>query len=172
MDSILDLKTATVGSSFYLNETKITEDVNVDLGEIAYMTATVFALGEAEVPVRGLFQDFNYTVNWKHITDQIIDASAVPDVHKHKFCFNEDIIDYKTSKHRIRNVVIKLEGEPKTLVPAESVNMGERNDVPSVFTGYMYYRYHDGKPVIEFDRRKGVFRVNGKDMYQDIRRGL
>ena len=171
MDNIFDLKTANVGSSFYLNGTQIAQDVNVEIGEITFMSTTVFASGEQDVPVRGLFTSTGFTVNWKHITDMVIDAME-PDVNDYEFRFNEDILDDNTHKHRVRNVRLVLQGEPKSVMPAETINVGERDDIPTEFALYRYYRYHDGKPVIEFDRRKGVYRVNGKDKYQDIRKGL
>lgn len=170
METIFDLKSANVGSNFYLNKKKIAQDVNVEIGEIAYQDQTVFASGEQTVPVRGLFKDFNFTVNWKHLSSDIIEAQK-PDVNDYEFRFNEDFID-KDGKHIIRNVVIQLKGEPMSMMPAETINMGERADVPTVFAGYSYYRYHDGKAVVEFDRRMGVYKINGVDYYQNIRRGL
>lgn len=168
-----DLKVADIGSSVWVNGTKIEEDVSFSVGPLAYATADIYVVGTQTVPIIGVFDNTTFTINWKHYTKEIMTAFN-PELNEYELRWNDLVVD-RNNGLRQKKVTHKMviSGWPMSILPEITINPGESiSDIAAEHGLISMYYYIDGEEVIAFHRTEKTYRVNGKDIFENLRDGL
>lgn len=167
----IDYNAGTIGTSLYNNGKKVANDISFTIPKIGYITTEAQVAGPQNVPIPGLFDDMQLTINFNNVTAEIIECYEAGthtfDLRWKDYNFEEATIKSKYRLHKVICVAIPNEGGPEM-----EVQQGERNDYELTAAVIAMTHYVDGKEVDHVNRAGKQFRQNGVDKYIDIREGL
>lgn len=171
MVQTIDYNAGTVAATYYVDGTKVGNDVPFTLPPADYMTTEAQVNGNIDVPIVGIFDDMETAIRLNNMNSAMM-ISFEPRTHTYElrwkeFQFEEQTVNSKYVLHKVR-----ITGIPKSAAPEIEVNNGEKGEYELRIATLIYAHYVDGEEILYIDRPGKMFRVNGKDVYSDIRNGL
>ncbi|MGG4034205.1 phage major tail tube protein [Paenibacillus cisolokensis] len=146
---------------------------DIVLPNIESMTETVSGAGiagEVDSPTIGHFGSMTATLNWRTVDRKAIELLR-PVSHALDFRGSQQVYNPATGEYRSVGIRVSVKAIAK--------NVTSGNFAPATTTGtsteleVTYIKiWEDGKVVIEIDKYNFVFRVDGKDMLEQVRRQL
>ncbi|MDR3280940.1 MAG: phage major tail tube protein [Synergistaceae bacterium] len=137
------------------------------------MTETISGAGlagEIDVPVLGHFGSMTVELNWRTMTEA---AAELNQQKSHQLDMRASIEVYDEKTGNIRTVPMKVVviSVPKSL-NLGNLNVGAGSDSSSELEVVYIKIWYDGKEVIELDKFNYIYRVNGVDYLESVRRDL
>lgn len=166
MGNAMDVRGPINADTAYVDGVLVGRNITLTLPEVTHVLATVkTALGEAEVPMYGLVEAMEATIQKVGV-----------DMGLARIC----ALESKTLEFRWAQQVTKTNGENKMegckaflrfipkAIPSVEVNPGDsvELDVPGSVTRYQLFV--DGRELCLIDKLAGICRINGKDYAQSL----
>lgn len=166
-----DYTAGVVGSSFYTDDSQIALDVGFHLPDVNYVTVDNQVAGPTTMPVQGLIDDMELTVDFTTLAKDAVVAFS-PGTHDYEirwkeYYYKQEDIESGYALHRVT-----MRGMAKKAMPGSDIAQGERATYQLSATVLAMYHYVDGEEILAIDKPGKIFRVNGVDVYEDIREGL
>jgi len=166
------MKTAVVASKFKSNGTEIATHVSADLpsiSRVAFDMNGAGVMGTVSVPVTGQFEAMELSINTRGFSGEAGRLMALGE-QRLELLFSQD-------SHSVQKGIVP-EGckiyATGTFMKQESGSVvpGEASDGSVSFSVYRYEVYVAGKEVILIDQFKFIYRVNGKDLMEAVRKAI
>ena len=157
----------------YNNARRMIGIAEVTLPNAQPMTAEVKGSGMSgtiDKPVLGQFQSMTLTINWRTITDEGgVQELMEPRSHHLEFwAATQRSAPDQGGRYVVKQHKIIVAAEPKNLTIGK-LGVAENQD-RSLEMEVSYLReFYDGNETLEIDKYNSVYRVNGQDMYADVR---
>lgn len=126
--------------------------------------------GEAEIPVIGHFGSMSMTLQWRTVTKEAM-ALTTPEAHTLVLRGVWQAYDSGAGELQTSNVRITVKAMPKNL-SLGSLNVGNSSDSESEFEILYIKVVIDEQEHVELDKYSYIFRVDGKDYLESVRKGL
>lgn len=171
MQKSTDYTAGVVADSYRVDDEIIARDINCHIPDLAYVTVDAQVAGPTTLPVQGLIEDMEHTADFTTLTDGTMKAFS-PGTHNYEarwkeYYFKEDDIESGYSLHKVI-----MRGMAKKAMPGNDVAQGERSTYQLNASILALYHYVDEEEIVAFDKPGKIFRINGVDVYEDIREGL
>ncbi|MDM5233378.1 phage major tail tube protein [Lysinibacillus pakistanensis] len=166
IDQILTNFTAWEDATNYLGV------VDVELPNFEALSETIKGAGiygESTAPVIGHFGSQTTKLNWRTLSADAMKL-AEPKVHALDFRGNQQLFD-PLKGYVQQEVVVKTRCVPLNFTPGKFA-VAAATETANEFEVHYIKIMIDGKTTIEFDKFNGVYRVNGKDMMDEVRKNL
>lgn len=162
---------ATVNAdTLYLEKKLIAQDVKISLPEIAMQTATIQAMGNMDIPIRGLLENMETTIT-KIGIDKGIGKLNTPASKNIELRWVQEVVQSDgTMKPEGCKVFMRI--VPKTIFAGADVEVGSSIENAMPFTVTKFKLVAGGESIIEVDRFAHKLKVNGKDYYSNINKYL
>lgn len=145
----------------------------VTLPDFSALTETVTGagiMGEIEVPSRGHMSALTFTLNFRSMLDDPLKL-AISTVHNFDLRAAqsyEDITSFDRGEAKERYSIIG---------PVKSVKLGKRTphapwDASIEVAARRVEHFIDGKQMVEWDPINNIYKVNGVDIYQQVRAAI
>jgi phage tail tube protein FII len=158
--------TSPLAEKLFHNGTQIAEDHEVTFPNLQPVTESISVMGTIDIPLRGLFQDMEFSVKLNGITKHYGEITTPGEMHTFEHRWVDDHIGSDGSQKFVGKKVflsglLKSSGAPNT-------KLGENTELECTYTCIRYKLVDDGKTVIDFDRFAKKCIVNGKNYYEDL----
>jgi len=154
---------AILADTWYINKKLAGESVSVTLPNIEWLTQSIKAGGNMDIPLVGLTDALDCNVT----TDGgVIESAIEPGLKTHEF--------------RWAKSVVKNDGESSTVgckaflkmtsknIPEQAIEEQEATESSYDFSVARYQLYEDGKEVFLYDKISGILRIDGTDYGKSI----
>lgn len=162
----LDRKGTILGTTAYVNDVLVAEDVTISLPEVTPKTQTLNAMGEIELPLP-LIEAMEASVTKVGIDKGFLKL-IVPESRKFEFRWAQSVIKADgTQKNEGCKAFIT--GVPKIVFPGGDIAPGENYEgaIPIAVTRFQLFV--NGNEYILVDKLKGQYKINGKDYAKGIK---
>lgn len=166
MSKWIDLKGAVVADTVYADGTLVAREVSFTLPSIAFQTADVQAMGSMTVPIVGLLENMELTINKVGIDAGI---KRMNRLEKQNFEFrwvqNVTKSDGTQTVEGCKAFVRTMPGSLSEI----GVEVGNTTEQENVYNVTRMQIYIGGSEYLCVDRLSQILRVNGKDYYGKIK---
>ncbi|WP_392559353.1 phage major tail tube protein [Orbus mooreae] len=145
----------------------------VDLPSLNAITAELKGAGIAgalDLPIKGLFQAFGVTLNFRTITSDYASLLTPEAQHIELWSAVQDP-DSATGALNAKQHKFILRCVPKNQTVGK-LSVGEAQDRTLEFELTYYREIYDGNDVIEIDKLNNIYRIAGVDQNSDIREAI
>lgn len=146
--------------------------VDVELPNFEPLTETIKGAGingESAAPVIGHFGSQTTKLTWRTLSVEATKL-AEPKVHTLDFQGNQQLFD-PLKGYVNQEVVVKTRCVPLNFTPGKFA-VASATETANEFEVHYIKILIDGKATIEFDKFNSVYKVNGKDMMEEVRKNL
>ena len=164
---IKDLKGAVLASSIYIDGKQVAVNATITLPEITPATTEVMgAGGTIELPVFSKLEAMEASITLPGINGDVLKMLSP---ERHTLTANIVQQSVGADKSKAEHIKATLEVVPKT-VPAIEATYGEAAETEHAFSVLSYKLAVGGKVVLKADPVKGIYKVNGRDYMNDIKK--
>lgn len=153
-----DIKGPVVANKLYCDGVEVAQDVTFTLPEVVFKTAEISAMGTMTVPLIGLIDNLEVTINKIGLDEGFSKLSRL-DKHKLEFRW------VQTKINKIGSVYNEgCKAFVQTLpanIPSVNIEPGNATEVEHKFNVTRLELYVDGKESIVVDRLNNILKVNG-----------
>lgn len=161
----IDLKGAVVADTVYSDNTLVAKDVSFTLPSIAFQSAAVQAMGSMDVPIVGLLENMELSINKVGMDTGL---SRMSRLEKQNFEFrwvqNVTKSDGTQAVEGCKAFVRTMPGS----LPEIGVEVGNALELEGTYNVTRMQIYIGGTEFLCVDRLSQILRVNGKDYYGKI----
>ena len=162
MENVIDIRGPVNADTAYHKGKLVARNVTLTLPEVTYVTGTInTALGEAEIPLYGLVEAMEATIQKIGVDQGLASICALG---------NEELEFRWAQQVTTASGAIKTEGckaflkfIPKVAMPSIEVTPGESMELDVPGSVLRYRLVVDGKEILLVDKIAGICKVNGKD---------
>lgn len=165
MGKWLDLKGPVIADTVYSGGVLVAKDVTFTLPGVEFLTATVQAMGNLDVPLIGLMENMNLKIT-KIGADLGLRRLSKAEKQNLEFRWVQNVVksDGSTSPEGCKAFVRTMpSGFPELAVEVGNATEGEIN-----YTVTRQQLYANGTELMLVDRLSQILRFNGKDYYSQI----
>lgn len=126
--------------------------------------------GEAEIPVIGHFGSMSMTLQWRTVTKEALKLMT-QEAHSLTLRGVWQAYDAGAGALSVSNIKIAVKAVPKNFTMG-ALNVGNSSDSESEFEILYIKVTIDDVDYVELDKYSYIFRVNGTDYLQSVRKGL
>lgn len=166
MSKWIDLKGAVVADTVYSDGTLVAKDVSFTLPSIAFQTAEVQAMGSMTVPIVGLLENMELSINKVGIDTGL---KRMNRLEKQSFEFrwvqNVTKSDGTQAVEGCKAFVRTMPGSLSEI----GVEVGNASEQENIYNVTRMQIYVGGTEYLCVDRLSQILRVNGKDYYSKIK---
>ena len=162
----LDRKGTILGTTAYVGNTLVAEDVTISLPEVTPKTQTINAMGDLELPLP-LLEAMEASIT-KVGLDKGFLKLIVPESRKFEFRWAQTVVK-PDGTQKNEGCKAFITGVPKVTFPGGDITPGENYEgaIPIAVTRYQLFV--NGNEYILVDKLKGQYKINGKDYAQGIK---
>ncbi len=161
----LDIKGTILGTSVYVDNKPVAEDVSITLPEVTPKTQTFNSMGEIEIPLP-IIEKMEATIN-KVGMDNGLANLLIPEKRIFEVRWAQSVIK-KDGTQDLEGAKAFITGTPKKIFPGGDIAPGENweGGIPISVTRYQVYV--NGKELILVDQVKKILKINGKDYAKSL----
>ena len=162
----LDKKGTILGTTAYVNDALVAEDVTISLPEITPKTQTFNAMGEIELPLP-LIEAMEASITKVGIDKGFLKL-IVPESRKFEFRWAQSVIK-PDGTQKNEGCKAFITGVPKTVFPGGDIAPGENYEGAIAIAVTRFQLFINGNEYILVDKLKGQYKINGKDYAKGIK---
>lgn len=173
MSSSTLIPEAIHSATAYLENAELVGSGEIQLPSFEAITVDVQGAGIAGkvgVPLKGIFDNLTMTINWRMQTDHYMTLME-PKAHKLDLYADHQEYDTSTGETADRSFHIFVRCR-RTSGDMGKLTTGESSDSSSEFMIDYIKIEKDGKEVLEHDKYNWIYRVNGVDYLEPVRKAL
>ena len=165
MPNFLEITGPVIADTVYADNTLVAKDVGFTLPGINFLTGTVKAMGDMEVPLIGLLENMQVTIT-KIGVDKGLGSMNRLEKQNLEFRWVQSVVkaDGSASSQGCKAFVRTLPAG----FPELGVEVGESTEAENTYNVTRVEIYVSGKEIVYVDRLAGILRINGKDYYGAI----
>ena len=165
MASWLDIKGPVVADTVYSDGTLVAKDTGFTLPGIELMTATVQAMGNMDVPLIGLLENMQLSIN-KIGMDKGLGRMNRLEKHNFEFRWVQNVVksDGSTAVEGCKAFVRTM---PSSF-PGTDIEVGSASEHENTYTVTRMQIYANGVEICCVDRLSQILRINGEDYMSKI----
>ncbi|MBR1953284.1 MAG: phage major tail tube protein [Lentisphaeria bacterium] len=144
---------------------------DVELPNITPLTETLSGAGfggEMEVPILGMFESMETSINWRTITDYAIKLAA-PGTHYLEFRAAQQTLDTSTGKLNPEGIRVAMKVMNKE-TGLGSFEMNATTDTEQTFEVSYFQLFKENKELIEIDKPNCISKFEGVDYLKAYRK--
>lgn len=160
-----DIKGPVVADTVYADKVLVAKDVAFTLPGIEFLTATVQAMGNMDVPLIGLLENMQLSIT-KIGLDQGLSRMNRLEKQNLEFRWVQNVVksDGTTTTEGCKAFVRTMPGS----FPETGVEVGSATESENTYNVTRMQIYAGGKEIVCVDRLSQVLRINGKDYMKKI----
>jgi phage tail tube protein FII len=160
-----DIKGAVVADTVYADNVLVAKDVSFTLPGLSFLTATVKAMGDMDVPLIGLLENMQLTVG-KIGIDQGFSRMNRLEKQNLQFRWVQNVVkaDGSVSVEGCKAYVRTMPGA----MPETGVEVGSPSELENTYNVTRMQIYAGGNEIVCVDRLSQILRINGKDYMKQI----
>jgi len=165
MGKWMDIKGAVVADTVYADNVLVAKDTSFTLPGLEFLTADVQAMGNMSVPLIGLLENMELSINKIGIDNGL---SRMNRLQKQNFEFRwvQNIVksDGSVSVEGCKAFVRTMPGS----IPETGVEVGSASEMENTYNVTRMQVYANGVEVLCVDRLSQILRIDGKDYMSNI----
>lgn len=160
---------AILANTHLIDKKIVGENVKITLPSVEWLTQSINAGGNADIPLYGLTDNLEANVTTDG-TNTDTKKLIKPGLNSHEFRWVKEIID---KNGNAKNVGCKayLKMFSKN-IPEQSIEAQEQGEASYDFVVMRYQYYEDGKEVFLIDKTTGTCRIGGTDYGDKLKKFL
>ena len=165
MGTWLDIKGPVVADTVFADKTLVAKDTAFTLPGIEFLTATVQAMGNMDVPLVGLLENMQLTIT-KIGMDMGLSRMNRLEKQDFEFRWVQNVVksDGSTGVEGCKAFVRTMPGS----FPETGVEIGSAPEHENTYNVTRMQIYVNGIEVVCVDRLSQILRINGKDYMEQI----
>jgi phage tail tube protein FII len=161
-----DIKSAVVADSVYDDKVLVARDTAFTLPGLEFMTATVQAMGNMDVPLIGLLENMQLSIT-KIGIDKGLSRMNRLEKHNFEFRWAQNVVksDGSMKAEGCKAFVRTMPGS----FPEMGVEIGSASEHENTYNVTRLQIYAGGEEILLVDRLSQILRIDGKDYMAQIR---
>ena len=163
------INTGIKGATFYKDNKRILDNVEITVPEVEFTTIEVEGLGKIEVPNYASIEQLDLSLKYNGTSEKDV-KFVTPGLNTLEFRFVDGFIG-ENGKTINKGCKLFAKGYPKT-IPSLSVVKGEQSEKEVTYSVTRMQLMVAGKEIYLIDKLAGIVKIDGKDYTSAINKML